>query len=115
MDFPIQLCDQLGQHLRSFRQHRKMTQQQLAQMLGLSQSRIADIEADPGRVSVENLFKILTALNVQMVLQDRLNPIEFGISEITTMPLEETADKSSHTSKLERLNAMKRKPPGDGW
>ena len=38
--------------------------------LGVTQSRIADIETNPGRVSLENLLKVLTALDIRLVLCD---------------------------------------------
>jgi hypothetical protein len=38
-------------------------------LVGLDQTRIAKIEADPQRVSVGQLFKILSALGVQVRLQ----------------------------------------------
>jgi transcriptional regulator with XRE-family HTH domain len=37
-------------------------------LVGLDQTRIAKIEADPRRVSVGQLFKILSALGVRVLL-----------------------------------------------
>jgi HTH-type transcriptional regulator / antitoxin HipB len=70
MDYPINFADQLAQHLKAFRQDRGLTQAQLALQLGLAQSRIADIETNPAKVSLENLFKVLTALDVRVVLRE---------------------------------------------
>lgn len=70
MDYPIHFADQLAQHLKSFRKSRGLTQAQLALSLGVTQSRVADIETNPGKVSLENLLKVLSALNVRMVLTD---------------------------------------------
>ncbi len=70
MDLPLRFADQLKQHLRALRLARKLTQAQLARKLGVGQSRVAEIESDPGLVSVEQLFRILTALDVQLVLRD---------------------------------------------
>ena len=74
MDYPIPLANQLKQHLRSLRKARGLTQAGLAQLLGVVQSRVADIEANPGAVSVEQLLQILTALNAQIVIRDGLTP-----------------------------------------
>lgn len=71
MHYPINLVEQVGHHLKSFRQHRQLTQSELAKRLGLSQSRIADIEAHPEKVSLENILKIFTALQIGMVLEDQ--------------------------------------------
>ena len=70
MDYPVALSTQLRQHLRSLRKARGLTQADLAARLGVVQSRVADIEADPSAVSVEQLFKVLTVLNAQLVVRD---------------------------------------------
>ena len=70
MDYPINFAEQLAQHLKAFRKSRSMTQTELAEHLGVRQSRIAEVEANPGTVSFENLLKILTALDVRVVLKD---------------------------------------------
>ncbi len=70
MDYPIHFAEQLSQHLKAFRKTRGLTQAQLAMHLGLTQSRIADIETNPGKVSLENLLKVLAALNVRVLLRD---------------------------------------------
>jgi HTH-type transcriptional regulator / antitoxin HipB len=70
MDYPIHFAEQLSQHLKAFRKTRSLTQAQLAMHLGLTQSRIADIETNPGKVSLENLLKVLAALDVRMLLRD---------------------------------------------
>jgi HTH-type transcriptional regulator/antitoxin HipB len=62
MDYTIYFADQLKPHLRSLRKARSLTQAQLAQRLGVVQSRIATIESKPETISVEHLFKVLAAL-----------------------------------------------------
>ena len=70
MDYPIALSNQLRQHLRSLRKIRGLTQAGLAKLLGVVQSRVADIEANPGAVSVEQLLQILSVLNAQLLIRD---------------------------------------------
>ncbi|CAN5622143.1 hypothetical protein BH09PSE5_BH09PSE5_10560 [soil metagenome] len=70
MDYPFQLSGQLQQLLKSLRKSRNLTQAELAQRLGVVQSRIADIERDPGAVSVEQLLQVLAILGAQMVVRD---------------------------------------------
>ncbi|WVN42014.1 helix-turn-helix domain-containing protein [beta proteobacterium MWH-UniP1] len=70
MDYPIHFAEQLGQHLRAFRKARGLTQVQLAAHLGVTQSRIADIETNPGKVSLENLLKVFSALDLRLRLED---------------------------------------------
>jgi len=69
-DYPIHFADQLSQHLKSFRRLRGLTQTQLAMQLGVTQSRVADIERNPSTVSLENLLKVFAALDVLLVLRD---------------------------------------------
>jgi HTH-type transcriptional regulator / antitoxin HipB len=68
MDYLLQTPSQLAKHLPSLRNARHLTQAQLGKLIGLDQTRIAKIEADPRRVSVGQLLKILSALGVQVRL-----------------------------------------------
>jgi HTH-type transcriptional regulator/antitoxin HipB len=70
MDYPIRLADQLKAHLRSLRKQRGLTQAQLGKRLGIGQVRIAEIEARPGLVSVDQLVKVLSALGAGLVVRD---------------------------------------------
>lgn len=70
MDYPVQLSSQLQQLLKSLRKSRQVTQAELARRLGVVQSRVADIERDPGAVSVEQLMQVLAMLGAQMVVRE---------------------------------------------
>lgn len=70
MDFHVATVAQLSAHLRALRKARNLTQANLGRLLGVKQSRIADIESDPGSVSVSQLHKILSALGAHMLLRD---------------------------------------------
>lgn len=69
MDYLLNFSGQLKQHLRSIRKARGLTQAKLAEALGLYQSRIAEIEANPAAISVEQLLRVLAALDVRVVLR----------------------------------------------
>lgn len=71
MDHAVQLSAQLRQHLRSLRKSRGLTQARLAQLLGVVQSRVAAIEANPGSLSVDQLLKVLAVLDAQLVVRDQ--------------------------------------------
>jgi HTH-type transcriptional regulator / antitoxin HipB len=62
MSFPLRIPDQLKQHLRALRKSRGLTQGQLGALVGVRQARIAEIEANPGAVSFDQLTKVLAAL-----------------------------------------------------
>ena len=69
VDYPVQLASHLRQLLKSLRKSRRMAQAELARRLGVVQSRVADIERDPGAVSVEQLLQVLAVLGAQVVFR----------------------------------------------
>lgn len=70
MDYPVTLSSQLRQLLKSLRKSRGLTQSELALRLGVVQSRVADIERDPGAVSVEQMLQVLALLGAQLVVRE---------------------------------------------
>ena len=70
MHLPVHVPNQLREYLRALRKQRGLTQTQLGQLLGLGQARIAEIERNPGVVSVEQLMRLLSALNASLLIQD---------------------------------------------
>jgi HTH-type transcriptional regulator / antitoxin HipB len=70
MDFHVATVSQLSAHLRALRKARKLTQAELGALLGVKQSRIADVESAPGSISVTQLHQVLSALGAQLVLRD---------------------------------------------
>ncbi|PXX37826.1 helix-turn-helix domain-containing protein [Undibacterium pigrum] len=68
--YPIQFATQLRHHLRAFRKKRDLTQAQLGALIGVSQGRIAEIEANPGLVSFDQLMQLLSILDVNIVLSE---------------------------------------------
>jgi HTH-type transcriptional regulator/antitoxin HipB len=59
---------QLSAHLKSLRQSQKLTQAQLGARIGVKQTRIADIEKNPGAISVAQLMQLLHALDARLLL-----------------------------------------------
>ena len=70
MDYPVTLSSQLRQLLKSLRKSRGLTQSEFALRLGVVQSRVADIERDPGAVSVEQMLQVLAMLGAQLVIRE---------------------------------------------
>jgi HTH-type transcriptional regulator/antitoxin HipB len=68
--FPVRFPDQLRQHLRALRKRHGLTQAQLGALVGVSQARIAEIEANPGLVNFEQLMKLLSVLGVSLTLHE---------------------------------------------
>lgn len=73
MFYAIQTPNQLSTHLRALRLAKGWTQAQLAAKLGLSQTRIARIEKDPLSISVDQLLRVLAALDASVVLRTKEN------------------------------------------
>lgn len=69
MDYPILSSGQLSAQLRALRKTRHMSQGQLGAALGVGFTRVTRIEHDPSAISVGQLFDVLEALGVQMVLR----------------------------------------------
>ncbi|KQX27180.1 helix-turn-helix domain-containing protein [Variovorax sp. Root434] len=70
MDFPLRFVDQLRPHLKALRKKRGLTQAQAGALVGVSQARIAEIEANPGAVGFEQLMKLLSVLGASFYLRE---------------------------------------------
>lgn len=70
MSYPIRITDQLKPHLRALRKARGLTQAQLGMLIGVKQARIAEIESNPGAVSLDQLAKVLAALGATLHLHE---------------------------------------------
>jgi HTH-type transcriptional regulator/antitoxin HipB len=68
VDYPLKTVSQLRPLLLGFRKKAGLTQQQVAQRLGISQQSYAAFEANPAAASVERLFRVLRLLSVDMQL-----------------------------------------------
>lgn len=72
MDYLIQAAAQLGIHLRSRRRALKLTQAEAANKLHLSQKRLSTLERHPDRLTVEQLLALASAMNMEVVLREKL-------------------------------------------
>ena len=68
--FPVQTSAQLSMHIKSLRKARGLTQTALGLRLGVKQVRVADIERNPGTVSLDQLMQVLHALDARLQLVD---------------------------------------------
>ena len=59
MDYPLKTAEQLRQQLRSLRKKRGLTQARLGLLIGVTQARVVEIEANPGSVGLQQARKIL--------------------------------------------------------
>jgi HTH-type transcriptional regulator / antitoxin HipB len=67
---PIHTSAQLSIHIKSLRKARGLTQAALGERIGVKQVRVADIENNPGAVSLDQLLQVLHALGTRVLLAD---------------------------------------------
>lgn len=70
MKYPVSTPQQLRSVLRALRQSRRITQAELGQRLGVSQKRIARIEAAPEVTSFDQISRIAAALGYRLVIEE---------------------------------------------
>lgn len=71
MDYVARTPAQLGPILRSIRAQRSLTQQDAGAKVGLKQSTVSAIERDSTHSSVDTLYKLLSALGLELVVRDK--------------------------------------------
>lgn len=87
MDHLLQLPDQLALHLKSLRKAAGVSQAQLAQRLGVSQSRVAAIERDPAAISVRQLMEILQLLDADLLMRPRADAVASSAPAPVSVPV----------------------------
>ena len=48
-----------------------MSQDEVGRRVGLMQKQVSKLETDPSNASLSNVFKVLAALNLELVVQER--------------------------------------------
>lgn len=68
--YPVDTPQQLRTILRSLRQTSGLTQEQLGQRLGVTQKRIARIEAAPEVTAFDQISRMVTAMGYRLVIEE---------------------------------------------
>jgi len=92
----VEAMSQIGGQLMAYRKKYNLTQKELAEKLGISQSMVSKIETGEKNVSVKVLAKIVAALGGKLKISLGILPeeenkppkYEFGIPEEMSMPFE---------------------------
>lgn len=71
MEYSILTARQLGQALKGWRKSRNLTQAQAAGRVGLLPKTISALESEPGASTVGSLFKLLSALDLELVFRPK--------------------------------------------
>ncbi len=58
----------LAVYLRDYRKQQNLSQSEVANKVGLRQATISDFEKNPDKVTIETVFKIVTALGLEIQL-----------------------------------------------
>ena len=70
-EFVIRTPQQLGPVLQGYRKSRPLTQADVGQRVGLPQSEISRLELDASGASISRVFKLLAALELELVIRPR--------------------------------------------
>lgn len=71
MEHVARTPQQLASILRSWRRRGNLTQQDIAAKVGIKQSTVSVTEADASRAQVATLYKLLSALGLELVIRER--------------------------------------------
>ena len=71
MDYVARTPAQLGPILRSVRVERGLTQKEAGAKVGLKQSTVSAIENNAAHTSLDTLYKLLSALELEWVVRDK--------------------------------------------
>lgn len=71
MEYTARTPKQLAQALRAQRASKRLTQRTAGAGVGLLPKTISAMESSPERSSVESLFKLLSALDLELVLRPK--------------------------------------------
>jgi HTH-type transcriptional regulator/antitoxin HipB len=70
-DYTISTPQQLGAVLQGYRRELGLTQKDVGTKVGLAQNAVSQIEGAPERVSLFRLFRLLAALDLELVVRPR--------------------------------------------
>ena len=68
----LSIADQVGPLIQAARKSAGLSQTDLANRLGIKQSRVSAMELDPGSISLEQLMTICSALNLELQVQTKI-------------------------------------------
>ena len=110
-DFPIRFASQMRQHLRALRKKHGLTQAQLGALVGVSQARIAEIEANPGLVNLDQMLQLLATLGVTLALEE---DAQTPAATTKTMPTK-GKEKTSRTPQTTRQPTLRTRTKKGSW
>lgn len=71
MEYVARTPQQLGQILKACRAKRQLTQGMVGARVGVRQSQLSSIETRGADITVDTLYRLLSALDLELVLRDK--------------------------------------------
>jgi len=78
MDYIARTPTQLGQILRGCRRQKRLSQTEAGNRVGLLAKTVSALESNPERSTIESFFKLLSALDLELVLRERSTNVTRG-------------------------------------
>ncbi|MCD8440982.1 MULTISPECIES: helix-turn-helix domain-containing protein [Tenacibaculum] len=70
----------LGDMIKSVRKERKLTQEQLGELIGVQKSQISKLERNTKNVTIETILKVFRALKANVRFSVEMNESEFKVA-----------------------------------
>ena len=70
----------LGDLIKSVRKERKLTQEQLGELIGVQKSQISKLERNTKNVTIETILKVFGALKANVKFSVEMNDSEFKVA-----------------------------------
>lgn len=70
----------LGAMIKSVRKERKLTQEQLGEMIGVQKSQISKLESNTKNVTIETILKVFRALNANVKFSVEMNKSKYKLA-----------------------------------
>ena len=70
----------LGKMIKSVRKERKLTQEQLGELIGVQKSQISKLERSAKNVTIETILKVFNALKANIKFSVQVNDAEFKVA-----------------------------------
>jgi HTH-type transcriptional regulator/antitoxin HipB len=80
----ISLAEQFTPILQAARKTAGLSQTELAQRLGLSQSRMSYMELEPSSIALDQLLRLCAALQLELVVQTKASPVS-GVATASSL------------------------------
>lgn len=72
--------DLLGEMIKAVRKERKLTQEQLGELIGVQKSQISKLERSAKNVTIESLLKVFSALQANITFSVQMDEREFKVA-----------------------------------